>query len=107
MWEMGERFKRKRTYIYLWLIHVNVWHKPTRYCKAIILQSKINNLKKRIIGHCEYLQTNTGHLKAMKFTKSVIKSSILSKTYFLSRVETNLILYQPTFNNKIHLLNQV
>ena len=27
-------------YIHLWLIHVDVWHKPTRYCKAIILQSK-------------------------------------------------------------------
>ena len=32
------RFKREGTHIYLWLIHAVVWQKPTRYCKAIILQ---------------------------------------------------------------------
>ena len=26
--------------LYLWLIHVNIWQKPTQYCKAIILQLK-------------------------------------------------------------------
>ena len=26
------------TYVYLWLIHVDVWQEPTQYCKAIILQ---------------------------------------------------------------------
>jgi len=30
----------------LWLTHVVVWQKPTQYCKAIILQLKINFLKK-------------------------------------------------------------
>ena len=29
-------------HIYLWLIHVDVWQKPIQYCKAIILQLKIN-----------------------------------------------------------------
>ena len=33
------------TYIYLWLIHADVWQKPTQYCKVIILQLKINFLK--------------------------------------------------------------
>ena len=35
-------------HIYLWLIPVDVWHKPTQYCKIIILQLKIkkNFLKK-------------------------------------------------------------
>ena len=28
--------------MYLWLIHVVVWQKPTQNCKAIILQLKIN-----------------------------------------------------------------
>ena len=28
---------REETYVYLWLIHVNVWQKPAQYCKAIIL----------------------------------------------------------------------
>ena len=38
--EFARRFQRERTYVYLWLIHVDVWQKPTRYCKAIILQLK-------------------------------------------------------------------
>ena len=30
------RSKKEGTYIYLWLIHVDVWQKPTQYCKVII-----------------------------------------------------------------------
>ena len=47
-WE-GEvgRLKRERTYVYRWLIHDDVWQKPTQYCKAIILPLKINKLKKQ------------------------------------------------------------
>jgi len=37
-----ERFKRKRTHVYLQPIHVYVWQKLAQYCKAIILQLKIN-----------------------------------------------------------------
>ena len=33
--------------IYLWLIHAYVWQKPTQYCKTIVLQLKINKLKKK------------------------------------------------------------
>ena len=43
---MGVRFKKEGTYVYLWVIHVDVWQKPTQYCKAIIIQLKINTLKK-------------------------------------------------------------
>ena len=41
-WEMGGRLKREGTYVFLWLVHVDVWQKPIQYCKAIILQLKIN-----------------------------------------------------------------
>ena len=41
------RSKREGTYIYLWQTHVDIWQKPTPYCKAVILEFKINNLKKR------------------------------------------------------------
>ena len=41
MWEVGGMFKREGIYIHLWLIHVDVWQKPTQYCKVIILQLKI------------------------------------------------------------------
>ena len=44
-WEVGGKFKREGTYVYLWLIHVDVWQKPTHYCKAITLQLKINKFK--------------------------------------------------------------
>ena len=37
---MKRRFKTEWTYIYLWLVQVNVWQKPIQYCKAIILQLK-------------------------------------------------------------------
>ena len=42
----SQSFKREGTDVYLWLIHVNVWQKPTPYCKAIILQLKINKFLK-------------------------------------------------------------
>ena len=38
--EMGGRFKREGTYVHLWLIHVDIWQKTTKFCKAIILQFK-------------------------------------------------------------------
>ena len=45
-WEVGGEFKTEGTYVYLWLIHAEVWQKSTQYCKAIILQLKINFFKK-------------------------------------------------------------
>ena len=33
-------------YTYIWLIHVDVLQTATQYCKAIVLQLKINKLKK-------------------------------------------------------------
>ena len=44
-WEVGERFKRRGTYVYLRLIHVDIWQKPTEYYKTIILQLKIKKKK--------------------------------------------------------------
>ena len=35
---------REAIYVYLWLIHVDVRQKPAQYCKAIILQLKINKM---------------------------------------------------------------
>ena len=36
-------FWMRRTHVYLWLIHVDVWQKPPQYCKVIILQLKLIN----------------------------------------------------------------
>ena len=38
--EVGGRFKSEGTYVYLWLIYVEVWQKPTQYYTAIIFQLK-------------------------------------------------------------------
>ena len=40
--DLGGRFKNEGTYVYLWLIHVDIWQKPIQCCKAIILQLKIS-----------------------------------------------------------------
>ena len=41
-WEVGGGFRKEGIYVYLWLIHVDVWQKPTQHCNAIILQIKMN-----------------------------------------------------------------
>ena len=47
--EVRGRFRREGTYVYLRLIHVDVWQKPIQYCKAIILQLKKEKKKKKLI----------------------------------------------------------
>ena len=42
---MVERFKVEGTYVYLWLIHVDIWQKQTQHYKAIIFQLQINKFK--------------------------------------------------------------
>ena len=34
-------------YVYLWLIHVDVWQKPIQHCNTIILRLKIKKKKKK------------------------------------------------------------
>ena len=41
-WDMGGGFIWEKIYISLWLICVDTWEKPAQYCKAVILQIKIN-----------------------------------------------------------------
>ena len=42
----GRSVSGGRGHMDLWLIHVNIWQKPTQYCKAIILHLKKIKLKK-------------------------------------------------------------
>ena len=45
-WEEGSRVSG---HMYIWLIHVDVWQKTTKFCKAIIFQLKIKwNLEKEM-----------------------------------------------------------
>ena len=34
----GREVQKGGLYVYLWQIHVEVWQKTTKFCKAIILQ---------------------------------------------------------------------
>ena len=37
----GRGFRMGGTHVHLWLIHVDVWQKPSQYYKVIILQFKL------------------------------------------------------------------
>ena len=41
----GRGVQDEGTHVHPWLIHVDIWQKPTQYCKAIIIQLKINIFK--------------------------------------------------------------
>ena len=45
-WESGGRLKKEVIHVYLWLICIAEWQKPSQYCKAVSLQLK-NKLKKK------------------------------------------------------------
>ena len=49
--EMKGRFRREGTWVYLWLILVDVRQKTTKFCKAIILQLKNLSGKKREMNY--------------------------------------------------------
>ena len=46
---MGRGFKKEGTYVYLRLIHADVWQKSSQYCKVIIFQLKIKLKKKNYL----------------------------------------------------------
>ena len=53
-WDMvrdGREVQERGAYVYLWRIHVDVWQKPTQYCKAIVSQLKINKCFKNAKKH--------------------------------------------------------
>ena len=82
-WEVGGRFKREETYVCLWLIHGDVWKKPTQYCTAIILQLK----KKK--------KTNSKWKKRTLLGRRVSNSDVLGQ---LSVLEYNI----PSTGPKLH-----
>ena len=53
-------------YVYLWLIYVDLWQKPTQYCKVLILQLKINKflkIKEACAGNAEHqLKPTTNYI---------------------------------------------
>ena len=68
--EMGRRFKSEGIYVYLWLIHVEVWQK-TKLCKALILQLK-NKLQKKNCSNRNTIDENN-KCSHGKYVKKTIK----------------------------------
>jgi len=65
-WEVKGRLKREGTCVYLWLIPVDVWQKPTQHCKAITLQLKIKKFKNIIVLKKNYLDEETKQLSTVR-----------------------------------------
>ena len=47
----GREVQDGETHVHPWLIHVDIWQKPSQYCKVIILQLKL--IKKRRVKFIE------------------------------------------------------
>ena len=71
-WEVRGRFKTEQTNAYLWLIHVDVRQKPKQYCKAIILQLKINRFLKITIRY-HFSPTGLAIFKKQKITSKDVQ----------------------------------
>ena len=95
-WEMEGMFKREGTYVYLRMIHVDLWQKATQYYKAIILQLKIK-FKKELI-------------KKLVYVWSKIKS--LAKYWYIFLVTSIHIMFicrickQMNFGGRLCMLGQ-
>ena len=88
---MEGRFKREGTYVYLWPIHVDVWQKPMKYCKAIMLQLRISKGMEMV-----YRRQN--------FKRNMKRMYAFVYMYLQgSRVVQHNTVNQPFFNNKVKM----
>ena len=67
------RFKRDGTYVYLWLIHVDIWQRTTKFCKAVILRLKNKLIFKKERpkapgSKCHSQGSNTGLTDSRSYT---------------------------------------
>ena len=66
-----------KTWIYLWLILVDVWQSPTQYSKAIILQLKVNTLKKKKNKQGRPLENSPGGQESQVSSDNLSRSNLL------------------------------
>ena len=92
-WKEGGRFKKEGTYVYLWLIHVDVWQKPTQYCKVIILQ-----LKKRTNSHLCLTDHDLKSAYVFCLKKEAIYTLEIISHYFRGRRRCNQMNYPFFFS---------
>ena len=63
---VGGRAQEAGTYVYLWLIHIVVWQKPTQCCKAISLQLQIEKSFKKNITNPAYVPNVPTYINLLK-----------------------------------------
>jgi hypothetical protein len=75
-----------RGHIYLWQIHVDVWQKPTQFCKAIILQLKNKQLFfKKLYGQKKWDWLHKLYTKIIYYTNFKQDILIMKPLYQLNR----------------------
>ena len=88
-------FQERGTYVYLWLIHTDIWQKPMQYYKAIILQLKINNFFKKIVWYwrkeTESMEWNRGQNQINKYTIMLAKKFIRVFCGILLKIQTKIL----------------
>ena len=84
--EMGGRSGRQETWVYLWLILVDIWQKTTKFCKAIILQLK--NLKKNCMSSTEYIILS--HNSIPKLQVCLVFKSVKLYTFLFAKANLRI-----------------
>ena len=66
-WQGGSRRRGRGTYVHLSLIHVDVWQKPTQYCKSnyspIKIKLKKKERKKTLVQMVTFEKFNENSMK--------------------------------------------
>ena len=109
-WEAGRRFNRKGTCVHLWMIHVDVWQKPSQYCKAIILQ--LEKKKKKTMPYFSLIPVKTRILGLNSFLIGE-KHALFRIFLVISQFSTHsnhgleLIQFFLKLGNKLYKRNQL
>ena len=98
----GGRLRRVGMRVCLWLIHVVVWQKPTQYCKAIILQLKIN-LKTHTHTHRSVVPRAHSPWPRSSWLHSQPSSSHFSKNYLQKDILTDIPNHLPGIRDRAPL----
>ena len=95
---MGGRFKRERVYVYLRLIHVDLWQKPSQYCSDYPpIKNTIKNLKIVLSHHLSGALATATSLKTTPrpTTHLCLSEQIIVPSTEKAAQETNLSPFSP------------
>ena len=92
------------TYMYLWLIHVDVWQKPIQYGKAIILQ--LNSTLKKLCSWqpVPLLMTNKKGKNGSSEIFFLFSSKITSDSDCSPKIKKCLLLGRKAMTNPVSIL---